>query len=164
MTEATIGNTDLLLVKPTTYVNRSGAAVRSLLQMHDAIDRHSILVIIDDVALPFGRLRLRASGSAGGHNGLRSIEAALQSPDYARLRLGVGAQKPGEDLADHVLGPFEAEETLALPGVLERAALAVETVVREGIQATISQVNGHDPQATGEGDDAGGGAVDGDGP
>jgi PTH1 family peptidyl-tRNA hydrolase len=133
---------EILLVKPLTYVNRSGVAVRALLQSQPGLDLAGLLVVVDDVALPFGRLRLRATGSDGGHNGLRSIEAALGSRDYARLRLGVGAQQPGEDLADHVLARFSGEEMSTLPDLLQRAADAVEEVVRLGVQASMPRVNG----------------------
>jgi PTH1 family peptidyl-tRNA hydrolase len=132
---------DVVLVKPTTYVNRSGLAVRALLDAYEAIDIGSLLVIVDDVALPFGRLRLRAAGSAGGHNGLRSIEASLARRDYARLRLGVGAQRPGEDLADHVLGPFAPDEVKELPALLLRAASAVEAILRDGVEPSLAVVN-----------------------
>ena len=91
---------------------------------------------------PSGRLRLRAAGSAGGHNGLRSIEDTLQSRDYARLRLGVGAQQPGEDLADHVLGPFSTDERQDLADFVARGADAVEAVLRHGVAQAIPAVNG----------------------
>ena len=131
----------LLLVKPMTYVNRSGVALQGLLEAHPRLHRETLLVVVDDVALPFGKLRLRAEGSAGGHNGLLSIEEVLESRAYARLRIGVGAQQPGEDLADHVLGRFHADEAEALPAILNRSADAVESVLRVGIEATIPLVN-----------------------
>lgn len=136
-----LGGEPIVLVKPMTYVNRSGVAVRALLQEFTGLQLSELLVVVDDVALPFGRLRLRAAGSAGGHNGLRSIEEAVQSSAYPRLRLGVGAPQPGQDLADHVLGAFRPEEARDLPEFLERAAAAVEEVVRRGVQATIPRVN-----------------------
>ena len=140
-TEASCDAGDLVLVKPTTYVNRSGVALQDLLQAYPALQRETLLLVVDDVALPFGKLRLRAEGSAGGHNGLLSVEAALESRAYARLRIGVGAQQPGEDLVDHVLGRFHADEAEAMPAILNRAADAVESVLEVGVEATIPLVN-----------------------
>jgi len=141
LARAVCDDVPVLLVKPLTFVNRSGVAVHALLESHPDLSLEHMLVVVDDVALPFGRLRLRASGSAGGHNGLRSIEAVLGSRDFARLRLGVGAQGPGEDLADHVLGPFTAQEAPEVPDLVARAADAVEEVLRHGVQDAIPRVN-----------------------
>jgi PTH1 family peptidyl-tRNA hydrolase len=142
---ADVAGESVLLVRPTTYVNRSGVALLALLQEYPELGLSDLLVVVDDVALPFGRLRLRPGGSDGGHNGLRSIEAALGSRDYARLRIGVGAQQPGEDLADHVLGPFSSEEARSLPDILHRAADAVELVLQHGVQAAVPRVNATPP-------------------
>lgn len=101
---------DVLLIKPMTYMNRSGAAVGRLLSEPEFKPSEDMLVIVDDVALPVGRSRIRARGSAGGHNGLKSIEATLRSQEYARLRIGVGEVPPGLDMADWVLGSFEEDE------------------------------------------------------
>ena len=93
-----------------TYMNRSGAAVGRLLQHPEFKPSEDLLVLVDDVALPIGRSRIRARGSAGGHNGLKSIEATLRSQDYPRLRIGVGEVPAGMDMADWVLGGFEEDE------------------------------------------------------
>src|SRR5690606_22169332 len=97
------------VLKPVTYMNRSGAALVPL--RSDALDPASdLLVVVDDAALDVGRLRFRARGSAGGHNGLKSIEAVLGTQEYARLRIGVGVRPPGVDLADWVLAPVPGED------------------------------------------------------
>src|SRR5687767_3962759 len=101
---------DVLLIKPMTYMNRSGAAVGRLLGQPEFNVAEDMLVIVDDVALPVGRARIRARGSAGGHNGLKSIEATLRTQDYPRLRIGVGEVPSGIDMADWVLGGFEEDE------------------------------------------------------
>ena len=132
----------IFLVKPMTYVNRSGSAARAALARH-GLEPGQLLVVVDDVSLPFGRLRLRPSGSAGGHNGLVSIEAALQTRDYPRLRVGVGAA--AGDLVDHVLGEWSAEEREALPAIVERAADAVEAVLDLGVDAARPRVNATPP-------------------
>ena len=135
----------VLLVEPLTFVNRSGIAVRALQHDQPQVRDEDLLVLVDDVALPFGRLRLRGGGSAGGHNGLQSIEDTLGHRDWARLRLGVGAAAPGVDLADHVLSPFDREEVGALPGLVAAAADAVECVLQHGVEASLSRVNGRRP-------------------
>lgn len=134
---------DVVLVKPTTYVNRSGYAVRQALA-RSGLGLDALLVVVDDVYLPFGRLRLRGAGSAGGHNGLHSIETVLGSTAYPRLRLGVGAAA-GVDLADWVLGPFTPAETEALPAFVERAASAVESIVELGVERAQPLVNAPAP-------------------
>jgi PTH1 family peptidyl-tRNA hydrolase len=139
-TEIDLGGEAVLLAKPTTYMNRSGIAARALRAQHD-LDCARLLVVVDDVYLPFGRLRLRPGGSSGGHNGLSSIELELQTRDFPRLRLGVGAPTSAEDLSEHVLGDFDATELEALPEFLERATAAVELIVTQGLVAARPQVN-----------------------
>ncbi len=132
------------LVKPQTFMNLSGGALRPYLRrpMFDAAQ--DLLVIVDDVALPLGRLRLRAEGSAGGHNGLKSIEAALSSRTYARLRIGVAPADPrrrGRDLADFVLSPFAKDERDAVLAQMPRFASAAETWLSDGIERAMSLYN-----------------------
>lgn len=128
-----------LLVKPTTYMNRSGEA---LLPLSKEGKMGSMLIVADDIDLPFGTLRLRAKGSSGGHNGLKSIEAALQSQEYDRLRIGVGKGYPGKEAAEHVLEPFGREEMEALPDIVERAVGVILLWAREGITSAMNRVNG----------------------
>ncbi|TAM56651.1 MAG: aminoacyl-tRNA hydrolase [Chloroflexota bacterium] len=123
------GGLDLTLVKPLTFMNDSGVAVRKALA-RGRTPLEDLLVVCDDFALPFGRLRLREAGSAGGHNGLRSIIGELGGQKFARLRVGIGAPEPAA--IDHVLSRFTADEQAALPQVVEAAADAVEVWAREG--------------------------------
>ena len=112
-----------LLVKPTTYVNRSGEALELLLA--EGLDAADLLVVVDDVNLAPGRLRLRARGSDGGHNGLKDLSRALGSDDFARLRIGVGGVE-SERLREHVLDVFDESETVFMVEAVDRAARAVE--------------------------------------
>ena len=115
------------LLKPTTYMNRSGAALAAL-RADPAFDpSRDLLVLVDDFAIPLGTFRLRREGSSGGHNGLKSIEGALQSQGYARLRIGVGPLPPGTaGWADFVLDPFTPEESDQLDELLPRMIEAVD--------------------------------------
>jgi peptidyl-tRNA hydrolase, PTH1 family len=130
------------LLKPQTYMNRSGAALAPLRSLSGFDPSADLLVLVDDVALPVGRFRLRGAGSAGGHNGLKSIEGALQRQDYARLRIGVGPAPAGlGDLADFVLGPLEPEEHRAIEELLDPMAEAVECWLADGIERAMSRYN-----------------------
>jgi PTH1 family peptidyl-tRNA hydrolase len=129
----------LILAKPVTFMNRSGGAVAWLLDLME-IEPTSMLVVVDDVELPLGALRLRRSGSAGTHNGLRDICARVGT-SFPRLRLGVRGQEPWEDLADYVLSPFTNEETRLVPAIVSRAADAVEKTFRDGIDSAMSEFN-----------------------
>jgi PTH1 family peptidyl-tRNA hydrolase len=130
------------ILKPQTYMNRSGAALAPLRARPDFDPAADLLVLVDDVALPLGRFRLRGAGSAGGHNGLKSVEGALQRQDYGRLRIGVGPAPPGlVDLADFVLGSFSADERRQLDELLDSMAEAVECWLDEGIERAMSRYN-----------------------
>jgi peptidyl-tRNA hydrolase, PTH1 family len=131
----------VLLVKPMRYMNNSGGPVRASLRYVDADPAGDLLVVSDDIDLPVGRLRLRRDGSAGGHNGLRSVIAALASDRFARLRIGVG--RAGEAV-DHVLARFARPEEELLGDVLAVAADAVETWLRDGPEAAMNAYNGVD--------------------
>jgi PTH1 family peptidyl-tRNA hydrolase len=130
------------VLKPQTYMNRSGAALAPLRDVSGFDPATHLLILSDEVALPVGRFRLRGAGSSGGHNGLKSIEAALQRQDYARLRIGVGPVPPGvDDLADFVLGPLEPEERAAIETLLDPMADAVECWIAEGVERAMSRFN-----------------------
>ena len=130
------------VLKPQTYMNRSGAALAPLRALSGFDPATDLLVLVDDVALPLGKFRLRGAGSAGGHNGLKSIEAALQRRDYARLRIGVGpAPASADDLVEFVLGRFTAEERTVLDGLLDPMAEAVECWLSEGIERAMNRFN-----------------------
>ena len=138
------GADPLLVAKPLTYMNRSGDAVAALARYYD-IGTADLLVVVDEAALPFGRLRARARGSAGGHNGLASIVERLGTTEFARLRLGVGRGDPRRDLADYVLSTFEPGERAELEGFIARAADAAEMFAVEGIEQLMNTYN---PDAT----------------
>jgi len=124
-------------------MNRSGAALAPLRAFPGFDPAQDLLVLVDDVALPAGRFRLRGAGSAGGHNGLKSIEGALMRQDYARLRIGVGPLPPdGRDLADFVLDRFTGDEWTRLTDLLDPMADAVECWLAEGIEPAMNRYNG----------------------
>jgi PTH1 family peptidyl-tRNA hydrolase len=132
------------LVKPQTFMNLSGAALRPYLRRPTFDAAQDLLIIVDDAALPLGRLRLRASGSSGGHNGLKSIEAEVGSQSYARMRIGVAPSDPrhrDRDLADFVLSPFAKSERAELLAQMPRVAAAVETWLAEGIDRAMNLYN-----------------------
>jgi peptidyl-tRNA hydrolase, PTH1 family len=140
--EGVVGGHDVLLLKPQTYMNRSGAAIAPLRVRSGFDPATNLLVLVDDVALPVGKFRLRGAGSSGGHNGLRSIEGTLLRQDYARLRIGVGPAPVGlVELADFVLGLFTAEERAALDDLLDPMAEAVECWLDEGIERAMNRFN-----------------------
>jgi len=138
------GADPLLIAKPLTFMNRSGEAVAALTRYY-GIELDDLLVVVDEVALPFGRLRARARGSAGGHNGLKSCIERLGTTEFPRLRLGVGRGDARRDLADHVLSKFEPDEQAGLGEFIARAADAAEMFAVEGI-ATV--MNTYNPGAT----------------
>jgi PTH1 family peptidyl-tRNA hydrolase len=130
------------VLQPQTYMNRSGAAVTPLLDLPGFDPSRDLLILVDEVALPLGRFRLRGAGSAGGHNGLKSVEGVLRRQDYARLRIGVGPRPPGlDELSDYVLDRFEPEEREVLEGLLDPMAEAVETWVDQGIEIAMTRHN-----------------------
>jgi len=137
---------DTLLVKPLTFMNHSGQAIGDVLR-YFKIDVADLLVVVDEVQLPLGKLRARARGSAGGHNGLKSVIAHLGEA-FARLRLGVGRGDDRRDLADHVLARFERDEAGEVERMIARAADASETFITGGIAAVMNQFNGGDPATT----------------
>ncbi len=140
--QAKYGDKKLLLLKPQTFMNLSG---RSVLQLsaYFQVPPQRIIVMFDDISLAPGRLRIRAEGSAGGHNGLKSIIAELGSQSFPRVKIGVGAKPhPDYDLADWVLSAFSAQEEKALAPALEKAAEAALAIVDKGTQEAANRFNG----------------------
>ncbi|MDR1259053.1 MAG: aminoacyl-tRNA hydrolase [Tannerellaceae bacterium] len=131
---------ELLVLKPTTYMNLSGQAVRYWLQK-EKIPDENLLVVVDDIALPFGVLRLKPKGSHGGHNGLRNIEEMLGTEVYARLRFGVGNAFGAGRQVDYVLGAFDPEELAALPDKIKTGAEMVKSFCLAGVNITMNQYN-----------------------
>jgi PTH1 family peptidyl-tRNA hydrolase len=127
----------LVLLKPSTYMNLSGNAVRYWMQK-EGIPIENLMVVLDDIALPFGHIRIRAKGSDGGHNGLRSIDAMLGSNDYARLRFGVGNDFPRGMQADYVLSRWTPEQRADLPPHIEAACVAILDFAAIGIERTMN--------------------------
>jgi len=139
-----LGALAVRLVKPLTYMNLSGAVLRPYLRRIAWSTAADLMVVVDDVALPIGRYRLRASGSHGGHNGLRSVEGALGSRDYARFRIGVHPAEPDRrvgDLADFVLSPFGKHERTTVKELMPRFTDALELWARDGIDAAMNLHN-----------------------
>ena len=137
---ATVGDREVALMKPLTFMNLSGDAWMQWRERHE-LDAEGLLVVSDDVYLPLGALRLRANGSSGGHRGLESIESVLGHRNYARLRFGVGAAESSAELREHVLDEFAPEEAPALEEAVRHAADAVECWVSQGTLAAMNQFN-----------------------
>jgi PTH1 family peptidyl-tRNA hydrolase len=129
----------VVLVKPQTFMNLSGRAVRALLDFYK-LSPQQLLVVCDDIHLPIGKLRLRARGSHGGHNGLRDIQQHLGSEEYPRLRIGVGTPRPGEAVS-YVLGRFAASERPLIEQAIERAAEAVACWIGQGLETAMNRFN-----------------------
>jgi len=134
------GERPLLLAKPLTYMNLSGNAVATLARYYD-VAVSDVVVVTDDAALPLGRMRARARGTAGGHNGLKSVIDRLGTTEFARLRLGVGLGDGRRDLSAHVLGAFEAGEWPVLEEFITRGADAAEMFAAEGIDKVMNVYN-----------------------
>jgi len=135
----------LLLLKPLTYMNLSGRSVLQLSAYYH-VPPQRIIVLFDDISLEPGRLRIRADGSAGGHNGIKSIISEVGSQDFPRVKIGVGGKAhPEQDLADHVLSTFSASEEKALASALERAADAALCIIEKGVPEAANRFNGSHP-------------------
>ena len=139
---ASLGGQTVLLMKPVTYMNLSGEAVRQAVDFYKIPPDH-VLVVSDDTALPVGRLRIRVKGSAGGHNGLKNIIQHLGTDQFPRLRVGVGEKPhPDYDMADWVLGKFVGEDKKAIDAAVKRAADAIECILAQGIDRGMGKFNG----------------------
>ena len=130
----------LLLLKPSTYMNLSGNAVRYWMQ-HEKIPLENVLIIVDDLSLPFGAMRLKGKGSDAGHNGLKHIAATLGTQNYARLRFGIGNDFPKGGQIDYVLGCFDENAMKLLPERLETAGKIIESFCLAGLNITMNQYN-----------------------
>ena len=146
-----IENQYINLVKPQTFMNLSGETVECMVAKSSVDPAWHLLVISDDLALPFGTIRLRQRGSAGGHNGLKSIIESLGTTEFARLRIGIQPEHPISDSKKFVLSEFSREEKRALDEILERGAQAVRSVLYEGIARAMSLFNGEGQSAKGKG-------------
>lgn len=136
----TVANKKVLLIKPITFMNLSGKALRYWMQWYK-IKQDNILVVVDDIALPTGKIRLRPAGSSAGHNGLKDIERVLGSQSYARLKFGVGSDFPPGQQSRYVLSRFPDREGALLEIQIQKAAEAVYSFVEQGIEKTMTQFN-----------------------
>ena len=134
------GSPEFLLAKPKTFMNLSGFAVAEFAHYRN-IEHGDLLIVVDDVDLPLGRMRARARGSAGTHNGMKSVVSQLGTTEFPRLRIGVGRGDRRRDLADFVLAKFEAAEQAALKEIITRAAEAAEMFAAEGIEKVMNRYN-----------------------
>lgn len=139
-TEFAFKSRKIFVIKPTTYMNLSGKAVNYWMQELQ-IPAENILVIVDDLALPFGTVRLKPKGSAAGHNGLKSIEGVLGGADYARLRFGIGDNFPKGRQVDFVLSGFDPDEQKELPALIDRSVEFINSFVSVGLELTMTRFN-----------------------
>ncbi|MFU7516677.1 aminoacyl-tRNA hydrolase [Clostridium sp. HCS.1] len=137
--EGFIEGKKVILLKPTTYMNLSGESIREVINFYK-IDNNNIIVIYDDISLEIGKLRIREKGSAGGHNGIKSIIANLSTDVFPRIKIGVG--QPKGDLVSHVLGRFNKEEAQDLKEVIDASIKAVEIIIKNGAKAAMNELNG----------------------
>lgn len=137
---AVIENQRVELVKPQTYMNLSGEAIACLLKKQER-SREKLIILVDDLALPLGSIRLRARGSDGGHNGLKSVYACLKTTDYIRLRMGIRPDHPVHDASRFVLDRFSKSDLEMVESMLERSTAAVETVLADGIDRAMARYN-----------------------
>ena len=141
--DVSVNGTNCCLVKPTTFMNDSGRAVTSLKTRGIFRDLSELLVVVDDIDLDVGRLRLRAKGSAGGHNGLKSIIRHLGTDEFARLKIGVGPRPGGNEMVEHVLGSFRPDEIEPIHESLDKASNIIEAWIQSGFtaaQKAVSQI------------------------
>jgi peptidyl-tRNA hydrolase, PTH1 family len=136
-----IGNEEILLAKPETYMNLSGMSVLELVRKYEANPQQDLLVIYDELDLPLGMIRIRARGSSAGHNGMQSIINALESEEIARIRIGIAPDDPRKGGAKYVLSPFRKSQLVAVDEALDLAAQAVNAIVNESITVAMSKFN-----------------------
>ena len=136
-----IGSEKVILVKPQTYMNLSGESVRAVMDFYKLDPTKDIIVIADDISLPTGKIRIRAKGSAGGHNGIKNIIAYLGTQEFPRIKVGVGAKPPKMDLADYVLSRFGAEEQKIMDEAFGEAAEAAVMMMTTGAERAMNHYN-----------------------
>lgn len=137
--EGRIGNEKVILLKPTTYMNLSGESAREVIDFYK-ISNENIIILYDDISLDVGKLRIRSKGSAGGHNGIKSIIQHLNSDVFTRIKIGVG--QPKGNLVSHVLGGFSKEDREKIQDIFEVSANAIECIISEGITEAMNKFNG----------------------
>ena len=140
ISKARVKNAELTLLKPSTYMNLSGQAIRYWLQQ-EKIPVENLLVVVDDLSLPVGKIRLRGNGSAGGHNGLKNIESCLMTQTYARIKFGIGNDFPKGRQVDFVLGTFSDEENKIIDEKLDYVGDMIKSFCLQGLERTMNQYN-----------------------
>lgn len=143
--EGFIANKKVILLKPTTYMNLSGESIREVINFYK-LTEDEVIVLYDDISLEIGRLRIREKGSAGGHNGIKSIITNLSTDIFPRIKIGVG--QPKGDLVAHVLGKFNKDEQEVLKESMEASALAVEIIIKENTKEAMNRLNGFKAKAS----------------
>lgn len=138
--EGYIGGKKVILMKPQTYMNNSGMALLDLCNFYK-LPLENVIVAVDDIDIEFGTIRIRKQGSAGSHNGLKSIIYHLQSEDFPRVKIGIGNKREGQDLADFVLSRFNKDERMDIDSAIEKAALAIETIIAYDIDRAMNEFN-----------------------
>jgi PTH1 family peptidyl-tRNA hydrolase len=138
---ARIGNEEILLAKPETYMNLSGMSVLELSRKYEIDPAKDLVVIYDELDLPLGMIRVRARGSSAGHNGMQSIINAMQTDEIARIRIGVAPESPGKGGAKYILAPFRKSQLLAVDEALDLAAQAVNVILSDGIATAMNRFN-----------------------
>ena len=136
-----IGSEKVILAKPQTFMNVSGESVRELVDFYKIDPKEELIIIYDDISLDVGRIRIRAKGSAGGHNGIKSIIAHLGSEEFKRIKVGVGNKPPKMDLADYVLGHFSGQDRKVVDEAVENAARAAEVMIIEDLNTALNKFN-----------------------
>jgi PTH1 family peptidyl-tRNA hydrolase len=138
--EGSIDGYDIVLARPQTFMNLSGRAALPLLRRF-GVPVEDLIVVHDDIDLAFGRLRLKRGGGSGGNNGVRSLVASLQSPEFMRVRIGMGRPPEGVEAIDHVLSTFPPDQRERLPAILKRAADAAMSLMRDGLEPSMTEFN-----------------------
>ncbi len=136
-----IGGQKVLLMKPQTFMNNSGEALREAVDFYKVDTETEVIIIYDDISLSEGRLRIRAKGSAGGHNGIKSIIAHLGTEKFKRVRIGIGEKPDKMDLADYVLGRFSGEKRIDIEEAIEKTSTAIRIMIEQDINAAMNQYN-----------------------
>lgn len=138
--EGKIGDEKVLLVKPQTYMNNSGLSVREIMQFYK-VPIQNVIIIVDDIDIDFAAIRIRTKGSAGSHNGLKSIIYHIQNDEFPRVKIGIGRKYENQDLADFVLSRFPKDERIDIETSILTAAEAVENIICEGIDSSMNKYN-----------------------
>ncbi len=138
--EGRVGSEKVLLLKPLTYMNLSGESIRAASDFYK-LSLEDIIIIYDDISLPVGGLRIREKGSAGGHNGIKSIIAHLKTDEFTRIKIGVGDKPKGGDLVNHVLGHFSKEDSVLIDDAVKRGAYAAAAIVLKGTKEAMNEYN-----------------------